>query len=193
MTPLLDKIANLLTPLSEFYRTAGDVLPHIEAVEPERIPQPQRRLLVHTHDMTPTLEAFCNRKIHLKLLARHIEGSALYREVVLIANGAGTPMEFGAIRIHLDHFDVGPRALIVEGHRPLGTILHDFAIHHTSRPSGYFSIESDPLTRRAFGMTSDRVLYGRHNTLSDASRRVLAEVVEILPPFEECEHDPSGK
>ena len=187
MTALLYKIASMISPLSEFYHSSGDVLPHIEVVEGAVMPQPYRRLLVHRNDMTPTLEAFCRQTIRLKLLAKLVDDGVLYREVVLTTTDTREPMEFGAIKIHLDRFSEAARRLIVEGHYPLGTILNDHGIEHSSRPTGYFSIASDPMSRHAFGLAADARLYGRHNVLTNSLGGELAEVVEILPPLED--HD----
>lgn len=185
MTALLYKIASMISPLSEFYDSTGDVLPHIEVVEGLKMPQPYRRLLVHNNDMTPTLEAFTRQSIHLKLLAKLVDDGVLYREVALTTDDTNEPIEFGAIKIHLERFSDAARRLIVEGHYPLGTILNDHGIEHTSRPTGYFSIDSDSMSRHAFGLIADTRLYGRHNVLSNTLGGVLAEVVEILPPLEE--------
>lgn len=189
MTPLLNKVASLIGPLTEFYDSVDAITPHLDAVEPDMMPQPYRRLLVHNHDMTPTLEAFSGQPIHLKLLARLVDDGVLYREVVLLAGPDEQPMEFGAIKIHLDRFDAAPRKLILEGRRPLGTILNDYEIAHASSPTGYFSIDGDVIGRRAFNFDDDTDatrLFGRHNVLRDAAGCELAEVVEILPPLEDA-------
>ena len=47
---------NLIYPLSEFYEQSGLSLPSVARVEGQDIPARYRSLLVHEHDMTPTLE-----------------------------------------------------------------------------------------------------------------------------------------
>lgn len=183
MTPLLNRITAMLSPLSDFYSDAGTQTPEIEAIDGAAMPQPYRKLLVHDDDMTPTLEAYTGKPIHLKLLQIRKAGDALYRQVVLVTNGTEEPIEFGAIRINLGCFDPEPRRLIEESYRPLGRILADYKIDHTSRPNGFFQIASDPVTASAFELREPRILYGRHNVLRDDEQRVLAEVVEILPPL----------
>lgn len=185
MTPLANKVAELLHPLTDFYRSAGARAPAIQRVEGESVPQPYRRLLVHDNDMTPTLEAYSGRRIHLRRLKWHEADDALYRQVVLLLNGDECPIEFGAIKIHLHRFDEEPRRLILEGHRPLGRILSDYEVPHYSRPTGFFRIDSDPVIEEAFAMDASRVLYGRHNVLRAMDDQPLAEVVEILPPLPE--------
>jgi len=185
MAALLHKVAELISPLSDFYESAGAVLPHIEAVAPHDVPEPYHHLLVHSNDMTPTLEAHWDKKIYLRPLAKLVDDGELFRQVVLVAGEEQQPVEFGAICIHLDMFTEEQREVILEAHVPLGSILHEYSISHSSKPSGYFSIESDAISRQAFGLKADCKLYGRHNVLSTDTGGVLAEVVEILPPMED--------
>lgn len=180
------KIDNpLLEPLAVFYARVKRALPRAEALEGEAVPQPYRRLLVHQGDMTPTLEAFHGKTIHLKVIECNKDCHRYERQVVLVLDGSERPVEFGAIRIHLENFPEGAREAIVEGHRPLGTILARRKIAHRSRPSAYFRIQPDEFIRSALALDGDKELYGRRNTLTDAEGRVLAEIVEILPPENE--------
>ena len=44
---------------------AGMTLPRIERIDSESVPEPYKSLLVHSQDMTPTLEEFHGDTIHL--------------------------------------------------------------------------------------------------------------------------------
>ena len=169
-------------PLDEFYRERGDALPVIGHVEPDEIPEPYKSLLVHDGDMTSRLEAFHGEQIHIQLLARHAHENEYYREVVLTLNGVKKPVEFGAIKIILDLFPVDAQKEILKEHRPLGYILKNFNIAHTSRPKSFLTVSSDEFINRALKLTGAHSLYGRRNTLVDPWDRPLAEIVEILPP-----------
>src|SRR5437867_8564060 len=91
-------------PLDEFYVQAGMQLPAIEQIEGDAVPEPYRTLLVHLHDMTPTLEQFHGRSIHLQVLRREQRDDFYFREVVLVLDGTELPVEFGAIKINLALF-----------------------------------------------------------------------------------------
>lgn len=175
----------LLEPLAVFYARVKRCLPPAESLEGEAVPEPYRRLLVHRGDMTPTLEAFHGKPIHLKVIECNKDCHRYERQVVLVLDGSERPVEFGAIRIHLENFPEAAREAIVEGHRPLGTILAHRKIVHRSRPSAYFRIQPDDFIRSALAVSGSRELYGRRNTLTDGEGRVLAEIVEILPPENE--------
>ena len=172
----------LVHPLDEFYTLARQPLPPFNRVDGEAVPEPYKTLLVHQHDMTPTLENFHQRSIHLQVLGRRRKGEEYFREVILRLDGTDQPVEFGAIKISLALFPKAARDQILHEHLPLGHILAEFKIPHTSRPSGFLRFASDKLINEVLNLSGAHVLYGRRNTLFDPQQRPLAEIVEILPP-----------
>jgi chorismate-pyruvate lyase len=175
----------LLYPLDEFYARAGLALPPVEPVEGLDVPEPCRRLLVHDSDMTPTLEAFHGESIHLRVLARRLDGDDYARQVLLMLNGSDRPVEYGAIVIHLEQFPPAARERILEGQRPLGTILHDHRIEHRSSPLAFIRIVPDRDLCSLLQSRELQPLYGRRNVIRDAAGNELAKIVEILPPADE--------
>lgn len=169
-------------PLDDFYARAHITLPPIKQVRPEDVPEPYRTLLVHHDDMTPTLESFHGQTIHIRVLRSETREVYYFREVVLLLDTTGEPVEFGAIKINLSLFPTQARKLILEEHEPLGHILKSRAISHTSRPKAFFQIAPDPLINEALSIEAPMILYGRRNTISDSHQRPLAEIVEIIPP-----------
>ena len=172
----------LAHPLDEFYAQMVQPLPPLEQLDGEAVPQPWKHLLVHHDDMTPTLEKFYGEDIHLRVLGRRRRGEEYFREVVLLLDGSEQPVEFGAIKINLHLFSLEARKQILAERRPLGHILHEQGIKHSSRPKAYLRLASDKVINEALSLTGAHVLYGRRNTLFDPENRPLAEIVEILPP-----------
>jgi chorismate-pyruvate lyase len=168
-------------PLDEFYRERGEILPVIGRVQPNEIPEPYKSLLVHDGDMTSRLESFHGAEIHIRPLARHTHENEYFREVVLELNGVKKPVEFGAIKIILDLFPIEAQKEILKEDRPLGHILKQFNIPHSSRPKSFLTVSSDDFINRALKLTGSHSLFGRRNTLVDPWDRPLAEIVEILP------------
>jgi hypothetical protein len=170
-------------PLDEFYARSGLPLPPLEEVDAETIPEPFKGLLVHERDMTSTLESFHHLRVHLRLISRDRRNGEYFREVVLALDGSEQPVEFGAIRIHLDRFpDMVQRDILAE-RLPLGRILNDNGIAYTSRPSAFLRVASDKLINSVLGLHGAQILYGRRNTLLGSSGETLADIVEILPPL----------
>ena len=137
--------------------------------------------------MTPTLEKFHGQDIHLQVLGRRRKNNEYFREVVLLLDGNNQPVEFGAIKINLDRFPSETQRQILEERRPLGHILQECAMKHSSRPSTFLRVASDTLINEALHLTGAHILYGRRNTLFDPENRPLAEIVEILPPIRQRE------
>lgn len=171
-------------PLDEFYALGNRDLPVIEPVPGDAVPEPYRRLLVHLHDMTPTLEEFHGDRIHLNVISRQHRGDFYFREVVLFTDRTKTPVEFGAIKINLALFPAAARRLILEEQEPLGTILNESKIAHTSCPKAFLRLQSDAFINGALKLRGRHTLFGRRNTLFDPQQHALAEIVEILPPAE---------
>jgi chorismate-pyruvate lyase len=172
----------VLYPLDAFYAADKLPLPPWEQIAGEAMPQPYRQLLVHNGDMTPALENFHGKPIHLKLLNSRREGDHYMREVVLLLNGIRKPVEFGAISINLALFDAQSQQDILAGSRPLGTIMHRQDVRHSSRPSGFMKMQADALIAECFNLPQGTTVYARRNTLLTSKNESLAEIVEILPP-----------
>jgi chorismate-pyruvate lyase len=175
----------IIHPLDAFYAEAGHHLPPFAQIEAEAVPEPYKALLVHLNDMTPTLEKFHGRKIHLRVLGRRRKADQYFREVVLLLDGSQRPVEFGAIKINLDLFSPPVREQILAEQRPLGHILEAHKVQHTSQPGAFLRLASDQLINEALSLSGAQLLYGRHNILLDPQERPLAEIVEILPPASE--------
>ena len=176
--------SHLLHPLREFYEEARVPFPAASRIDGPQMPEPYRRLLVHQRDMTPTLEAAYHQSIHLRVLKHSLRDDVFSRQVLLVLEDGETAVEFGGIKIYLEHLSPEAKRLVLEKRQPLGTILRTQGIAHQSDPAAYLQVPADPVIREAFGLTESRVLYGRCNVLSDLSQNVLARVVEILPPLE---------
>ena len=98
---------NLLYPLSEFYLLDELTLPAVMEIDGQLLPEPFKTLLVHERDMTSTLEKYHDQKLRLHMLWRRLEGEEYFRQVLLVTEGDQKPVEFGAIKINLQHFSEG--------------------------------------------------------------------------------------
>jgi len=175
-------LAGLVHPLEDFYKRSGLPLPPLQQIDGEEVPEPYKRLLVHSSDMTSTLERFYEEPIEIRVLSRRQEGDDYFREVILRTQKAEKPVEFGAIRIHLSRYPAQAREQILAEHWPLGRILKDCGVGYSSWPKAFLKLASDRLINTALNLKGANVLYGRCNTLLNPEEQTLAEIVEILPP-----------
>ena len=174
-------VSSLAFPLDAFYAAAGRALPELSAIDGAEMPEPYRSLLVHLSDMTSTLENFHGDRLKLEVLSSRVDGGIYLREVLLRLEKSGKPVEFGAIRIHLDRFEPEPRKLILGGKVPLGRVLAEQKVPFTSRPNGFFRIAADSFIGPLLAAEEGIRLHARRNTLSNPSGQPLADIVEILP------------
>jgi chorismate-pyruvate lyase len=168
--------------LQRFYEPAGLAVPLLEDLKGTEVPQPYRALLVHSSDMTSTLASFYGETPRLRVLTRERRNDSYKREVVLWVTEDARPIEYGVIRIHLDRLPAPARQLVLREQRPLGDILNGEAIPYLSWPQAFFRLKSDAHAGAMLGLRHPGFLYGRRNVLLDGSRRLLAEVIEVLAP-----------
>jgi chorismate-pyruvate lyase len=168
--------------LQWFYARVGLPLPRLDQLKGPDVPQPYKSLLVHSSDMTPTLENFYRQPLRLTVLRNDLQGDRYFREVLLKLAGDSRLVAYGVIRIHLDRLPALARRQVLEEQRPLGHILERAAVPHLSWPQAFFRVESDAHMRAMLRLRAACQLYGRRNVLLNDSRRLLAEVVEILAP-----------
>ena len=168
--------------LGRFYGPAGLPLPRFHRLKPDRVPEPYNTLLVHSSDMTSALERFYQQDLRLWVLDRECLRSTYWRQVIIKLANDARPVEFGAIRIHLDRLPAAARKLVLDEQHPLGSILLKGSIAQSSSPQAFFRLRSDAHIAAVLGLREECDLYGRHNLLHDASGNTLAEVVEILAP-----------
>lgn len=176
------RAASVAYPLDEFYARSGLILPPLDQIDGEAVPEPYKSLLVHERDMTSTLENFHGAGVHLRLLGRQQRGDDYFREVALQLDGSEKPVEFGAIVIHLGRFAEAVRKAILEERFPLGHVLKDHGVAYTSRPQAFLRVASDQVINDVLHLHGAHVLFGRRNTLFNPAGEPLAEIVEILPP-----------
>lgn len=168
--------------LQRFYEPTGLSVPPLQELKVAQLPQPYRNLLVHSSDMTSTLAGYYGQKPRLRVLSRESQKDSYKREVVLWVSKEERPVEYGIIRIHLDRLPPGGRRLVLQEERPLGDILNGEGIPYLSWPQAFFRLRADPHTGTALGLHRPSLLYGRRNVLLDGSRRLIAEVIEVLAP-----------
>jgi hypothetical protein len=175
------KTSDLLSPLDLFCVRDGRPPPEAVPIEPPEIPEPYRKLLVHSNDMTHTLEAYHDAGIYLEPRTVIDASDEYAREVVLRLEGSGKPVEYGAIRIFLNRLDVPVQVEIRDARRPLGTLLEEYSQDRESRPEKYFRILPDRTIREIFGEDAGDAVYARQNRIVNRAGECIAQVLEILP------------
>jgi chorismate-pyruvate lyase len=162
------------------YARSGVPLPVVEAIDPTNIPLPYRSLLVHTTDMTLTLERHFGGRVALRPLATFTSGPWYFRRVLLAQEYTGRPVEMGAIRIKVGAFSDRIRRQILKNDVPLGRLLRDGGVKYESRPIAFLAVTPNPEMMGVFWMREPRTLYGRRTEMIHDGVRI-GDIVEVLP------------
>jgi hypothetical protein len=171
--------------LATFYQqvySQGNRVPELLRLSSEQVPEPFRSLLCHASNMTPKLANFHKSNIDLKVIKANILDQQLCR-LVLLLDADGTPVEMGLIRIILKHIPNSIYSEVVNGSRPLGTLLIEAQVNQTCHPQGFFSVQSDNFFEELFQLKESCLMYGRCNLLKNPDGEIIAEVMEVLPPL----------
>lgn len=110
-------LSDLIAPLATFS------MPEHRVVEQKDFTPGARKLLVHHHHMTVTVEAHHGSPVSVRVLKKHLEGDAYTREIELICDATGKAVLHGVVRIHLQYCKDDVRKLILAEGTPLGRIL----------------------------------------------------------------------
>ncbi len=156
-----------------------------EWIDAAAVPAPYDRLLVHGGDMTSTLERFHGSTIGLRVIRCERDGDHYFREVALIRERDGRPVEYGVIEILLDSVPPAVAERIVGGREPLGGILVESGTRFSSRPGGFFRIARGRVGGVFVESPGGEVLHGRYNQLLAADGGTIARIIEILPEEDE--------
>ena len=170
----------ILYPLDWVYARAGVEPPDVKPIDPDDIPLPYRSLLVHTSDMTLTLERHFGGRVTLRPLSTFVRGSWYFRRVLLAQEYTGRPVEMGAIRIRIDAFSQRVRQHILQNRVPLGRLLRDSHVRYESRPKVFLAVTPNPEMMGLFWMREPRTLYGRRTEMIRGGSKI-GDIVEILP------------
>lgn len=150
-------------------------------LEADGLPDVPRRLLVHDHGMTATLEAFWGEQMRLSVLHTEEVGGQLRRHVLLSGADSGTPAELGLIEIRLDALPPGALFAVRQRRIPFGAILSACGVGFSSRPAGFLRLVANDELARLLRLTPGTAIHGRATTLyAKTDGRVLANAVELL-------------
>jgi hypothetical protein len=170
----------VLFPLDFVYARSGVAMPEAEVIEADTIPQPYRKLLVHTSDMTLTLERHFGGLVALRPLAIFSTEVWYYRRVLLALEDTGRPVEMGAIRIKVGAFSDRIRRQILEHEIPLGRLLREGGVKFQSLPRAFLAVTPNPEMMGVFWMREPLALFGRRTEMMQDGTKI-GDIVEVLP------------
>jgi chorismate-pyruvate lyase len=150
-------------------------------VSADQVPEPYRRLLVHEHHMTVTVEAYHNDKVDVKVLAEKHEGDHYARKILLTLQGTGRVVQFGLMGIHLRYCSPQVQAEILAKKTPLGRVLIEHNVLRRIEPVAYLRVFPGPAMMEWFGLKEPKMTFGRL-ALIHCDEQPAVELLEIVAP-----------
>lgn len=155
--------------------------PTAVVIPADAVPEPYRGLLVHTHHMTVTVEAFYATPVDVRVLAARRDGDEYARKILLALRPGGNVVQFGLVRIDLGVCPPAVRDEIVAGQTPLGRVLIEHDMLRRIEPTAFLRVTLSDGMAGWFGATAGDVTYGRLGVIYTGDRPAV-EVLEILAP-----------
>ena len=150
-----------------------------ELLSADDVPKPYHALLVHGHHMTRILEQYWDQPVVLHVLHHHQNETVYERKISLSVDGHDHPVEYGAVRLHVDVCDPDVRSAILARRTPLGRILIDHGVMTNIECRCFFKMTPSREMCATFGMP-DSPLYGRYAEV-DFDGKPALQLLEVLP------------
>jgi hypothetical protein len=153
-----------------------------EHVASATLPEPYRRMLVHTHHMTVTMESYHGCRVDVRILERKQDGDFYNRKIILVKSGTDTVVQFGIVRFDLSYVLPKVREEILAGEKPLGRVLIDHNVLRHIDLGAVLRIAAGPALARYLQMPVGGVTYGRLATIF-CNRHAAVDLLEITSPL----------
>ena len=155
----------------------------------EELPAGFRELLAHDGHMTVTMERFHRSTVDVEVLDRTTDpdGRHYSRKILLrtqTPHGRGRVVQFGIVRLNLDHLASDVRAEVLGEGTPLGRVLINHGVLMKVRLIALWRIEPGPDLCRALELARPTTIYGR-TAMIDFENEPAIELLEISAPVGE--------
>jgi chorismate-pyruvate lyase len=168
-------VLQLSTIAAPFFPSLSE-LGEFAVAAPEQMPEAYRSLLAHDDHMTVTVEAFHSCLVNVRVLREQRDGDVYSRSSLLACQATGKVVQFGIMRINLNHLAPPVRQEILDGATPLGRVLIRHNVLRHVELHRLWSVDPSPLLRDYLQLDPGAPLYGR-------SARIVVEgrpAVELL-------------
>lgn len=170
-----------LDALAQLFYDSTDDLGVFAEVASGGLPSPFDRLLDHGNHMTVTVEAHHGSPVDLRVLETLGDEHVHVRKIVLMRRSDGAVVQFGLVRLHLDHLAEPIRREVVAQRTPLGRILIEHGVMRHVELLALWRIHPGADLSAAFGLDRPIPCYGRTARIYCDGEPTI-ELLEIVTP-----------
>ncbi len=176
----VDPRTELRALVQRFYDPV-DELGAFSEVASGALPAPYDRLLDHTDHMTVTVEAHHATPVDLRVLETLGDDRVHIRKIVLTRASDQAVVQFGLVRLHLDHLAEPIRREVVAQRTPLGRILIEHDVLRHVELLALWRIDPGAELCEQFGLDRPVPCYGRTARIYCDGEPTI-ELLEIVAP-----------
>lgn len=169
-----------LQALLSLFPSAGDIADAC-SVPADDVPEPYRRLLVHPHHMTITMEAHHGDEVWTQILSVHRDGDYYARRILLRLKRSNRVALYGIVRVNLALCAPAVREEIVAGQKPFGRVLIDHDVMRRIETTEFLRITPGPNLTNWFDLPTPTPTYGRL-AIIHCDEQPAVELLEIVRP-----------
>jgi len=170
-----------LKKLIELFPGGDSLFERAEHVPSALTPEPYKRLLVHEHHMTVTMEEFYHTSVVVKVLDRRQDGDIYSRKILLERSDDGRVVQFGIVRFNLGVVLPAVREEIISERTPLGRILINYNVLRHIDLGAILQMTAGTGLAALFKCPQGQTTYGRMATIF-CNRLPAVDLLEVAAP-----------
>ena len=177
-----------MNPLTELDELLGlfpedePLVTRAEHIPSSQTPEPYKKMLVHEHHMTVTMESYHGTSVDVRVIDDKLEGDLYCREILLLKSGTDEVVQFGIVRFNFHYVTLEVRDQILEGKIPLGRVLINHNVLRHIDLGAIVKLTAGPGLARHLQMREGGTTYGRLATIF-CNHRPAVDLLEVSAPL----------
>ena len=173
-----------LSSLVHLYYANPNELADFRLVSHDQTPTVYQQLLSHISHMTVTVERFYGQSVDVSVLRSGHDSGHYFREILLRTQHDQKVVQYGIVRLHLNHVPEAPRREILEEKKPLGRVLIEHNVLREIELCDLFEVSCGPYLSQYFEVPLHAKTYGR-TAMLHCNGEPAIELLEIVAPVME--------
>lgn len=177
MNPLTE-----LQALFDLFPEEHPLVARAEHIPSSQTPEPYKKMLVHEHHMTVTMESYHGTSVDVRVLDQKLEDEMYCRKILLLKSGTENVVQFGIVRFNFQYVTREVKDQILGGQIPLGRVLINHNVLRHIDLGAIVKLTAGPGLARHLQMQEGETTYGRLATIF-CNHRPAVDLLEVTAPL----------
>jgi hypothetical protein len=171
-----------LEALFDLFPEAQPLVSRAEHIPSSQTPEPYKKMLVHEHHMTVTMESYHGTSVDVRVLDQKLVEDMYCRKILLLKSGTDEVVQFGIVRFNLQYVTIEVRDQILGGAIPLGRVLINHNVLRHIDLGAVVKLTAGPGLASHLQMNEGSTTYGRLATIF-CNHRPAVDLLEVSAPL----------